>query len=76
MASQLTELVCEQSIPKDKPLANVQVVSVSEFRPGNTLFHLLHGPDNTSHLCGWYQEGRFFALAIARGLAYLHSLQV
>lgn len=76
LASLLTQLIIEALKWKAETLAAAQVVSVSEFRPGNTLFHLLHGPDNTAPLCGWHQEGRFFALGIARGLAYLHSLQV
>ncbi|KAK9907690.1 hypothetical protein WJX75_008211 [Coccomyxa subellipsoidea] len=49
------------------------VFLVTEFMPGGDLGKHIRGDKATPRQTGWYRNGRFIALGIARGLVYLHS---
>ena len=50
-----------------------QVFLVTEFMEGGDLARRIRNDKMIPRQTSWYQQGRFIALGIARGLLYLHS---
>ncbi len=53
-----------------------QLFTITEYMQNGSLSDVLHKNSSKSGSYGWYQNGRFIALGVARGLAYLHSQSV
>ncbi len=51
----------------------LQVYLVTEFMEGGDLAGRIRNDKMVPRQTSWYQQGRFIALGIARGLLYLHS---
>ena len=49
---------------------------VTEYMQGGDLGTALAHDNPSARRLGWYQNGHFVALDIARGLAYLHAQKV
>ena len=49
---------------------------VTEYMQGGDLGGKLHADKAHPRKYGWYQDGRFILLGVARGLAYLHSKRI
>ena len=54
----------------------VQMLLITELMHGGDLRTRLRSDTAKPRETGWYQQGRYIALGIARGLVYLHSRSV
>ena len=54
----------------------LQVLLVTELMQGGDLRTCIRNDSQVPRRTGWYQNGRYLALGIARGLMYLHSRNV
>ena len=57
-------------------MLDVQLFTITEYMQNGSLADVLHKPNSRSGSYGWYQNGKYVALGVARGLAYLHSQSV
>ena len=64
-----------RSILREEACA-LQVLLVTELMQGGDLRSSIRSDSHTPRKTGWYQNGRYLALGIARGLTYLHSRNV
>ena len=49
---------------------------ITELMPGGDLGTRIHKDTSLPRMTGWYRQGRYVLLGLARGLAYLHSIKV
>jgi serine/threonine protein kinase len=49
---------------------------ICEYMQGGNLMERIHAAPGEGRPSSWYRNGRFIALCVARGLAYLHSNNV
>ena len=49
---------------------------ITEYMQGGDLHQLMKKDKSSPRATGWYRNGRYIALGIARGLVYLHSRNI